>query len=381
MPSLTCLFIVQGEGRGHLTQALALRGLLQRAGHRVAGVLVGRSARRDVPDFFLRKIDAPVAYLDSPHFAYDAGNRSIRPLRTVLEAARRLPRFRESLRRIDAQMRRHRPDVVVNFFEPLGGLYNALHRPTAPMVCIAHQYFFLHPAHRFPPGHALQRAATRLFTRLTALGAARKLALSLYPVPEAPEANVTVLPPLLREALFRQPRHRQAPFLLVYLLESGYADEIIRWHARHPETPLHCFWDHRAAAPVERYDDTLTFHRLDDEKFLALMARCRGLITTAGFESVGEAMYLGKPVLAVPVEGHFEQFCNSLDAARAGAGMAASHFDIDGFLRFLPAYRSPAPRFRRWLEQGRARFVREIEAAAGWVAAPAVAPPPVLAPV
>ncbi len=381
MPSLQCLFIVQGEGRGHLTQALALRALLKRAGHRVVAVLVGRSARRDIPDFFLRKIEAPVAYLDSPHFVRDAGNRSIRPLATLLQAARRLPRFRQSLGGIDAQMDRHRPDVVINFFEPLGGLYYALRRPAAPMVCIAHQYLFLHPAHRFPPGHALQRAATRRFTRLTALGAARKLALSLYPVPEAPKAEVTVLPPLLRYELLLHTRRRQESFLLAYLLNHGYADEIIRWHTRHPETPLHCFWDHRAAAPVERYDDTLTFHRLDDEKFLALMARCRGLLTTAGFEAIGEAMYLGKPVLAVPVAGHFEQFCNSLDAERAGAGMAASHFDIDGFLRFLPAYRSPTPRFRRWLEEGRTRFVREIEAAAGWVDAPALAPPPELAPV
>ncbi len=61
-----------------MTQALALRALLARAGHQVCGVLVGQNARREVPDFFLRKIEAPVAYLESPTFTCDAHNRSVR---------------------------------------------------------------------------------------------------------------------------------------------------------------------------------------------------------------------------------------------------------------------------------------------------------------
>ena len=37
------LFIIQGEGRGHLTQALSLRQKLTDEGHQVVGVLVGKS--------------------------------------------------------------------------------------------------------------------------------------------------------------------------------------------------------------------------------------------------------------------------------------------------------------------------------------------------
>ena len=373
MSSLKCLFIVQGEGRGHMTQALALREFLARAGHRVCSVLVGRNARRDVPDFFLRKIDAPVAYLESPNFACDAQNRAVRSLATLAAGLHGLPRFRKSLHAIDRHLRHYRPDVVINFFEPLGGLYYARYRPAVPMVAIAHQYVYLHPSHRFPPGHIAKRTATRLFTRLTALGATHKLALSLHPLPEPPQrqdATVTVLPPLLRDEVFRQ-EPRQEPFFLAYLLNSGYADEIIRWHTQHPEQVLHCFWDNRNAETVEHYDETLTFHRLDDEKFLRMMAQCQGLITTAGFESICEAMYLGKPVLAVPVEGHFEQYCNSLDAVAAGAGLASRHFDIDRFAQFAPSYQGVTPAFHAWVQQAEARFIRALEAAVG-VSTPAL---------
>ena len=37
------LFIIQGEGRGHLTQAMTMERLLMSHGHEVVGMLVGKS--------------------------------------------------------------------------------------------------------------------------------------------------------------------------------------------------------------------------------------------------------------------------------------------------------------------------------------------------
>lgn len=369
MTRLTCLFVVQGEGRGHMTQALALRAMLRRAGHRVAQVLVGRSARRTVPDFFLEKIDAPVRYFESPNFVCDGGDRAVRLGSTLWHAVRRSPHLRRSLREIDTAMTETRPDLVINFFEPLAGLYYALRRPDPPMVCIAHQYLYLHPGYTFPDvpdfprAQAMQRRALKGFARITSWGAHRRLALSLTPMADAPSRHTRVVPPLLRDELFQQDP-RTGDFLLVYILNRGYADAIRRWHTQHPDVALHCFWDHPEADAVERVDDTLTFHRLHDEKFLRLMAECRGLVTTAGFESVCEAMYLGKPALMVPVEGHFEQHCNALDAAAAGAGLASVDFAIDRLVACADDYQSVAPAFRPWVDSAEGRFLAELEAVA-----------------
>jgi len=211
-------------------------------------------------------------------------------------------------------------------------------------------------------GRRVQRWAARAFARLTAWGASRRLALSLYPAPNRPQDNLVVLPPLLRADVFQQPQGRTEPFFLVYILNSGYAEAVIRWHERHPEVRLHCFWDRPDAAPVESYDETLTFHQLDDEKFLSLMARCRGFVSTAGFESIAEAMYLQTPVQAVPVEGHYEQLCNAVDAVRAGAGVRSFQFDIDRLQGVLSQYSEEDTHFRTWVRRARRRFVREIEA-------------------
>lgn len=348
-----------------MTQALALRRMLHRAGHRVSRVVLGRGVRRPVPPFFLDRIDAPVTCMASPTFAVDEREQGVQVGASLWNELGRIRSLRRSLATLRAALRRHQPDVVVNFFEPMTGLYYGLNRPTPPMVAIAHQYMFRHSAYQFPAGRLLRRSATKGFARLTAWGATRRLALSLYPAPDRPSDNLMVMPPLLRPELFELPRDRAGPFILLYVLNSGYADQIVRWHRRHPEVRLHCFWDRPNAEPVQRYDETLTFHRLDDERFLEMMARCRGVATTAGFESVAEAMYLGKPVQVVPVEGHFEQQCNARDAARAGAAIWGEEFDLDLLLAALPDYKPPGERFRAWIRSGEERFVQAIERAAG----------------
>lgn len=50
------IFIVQGEGRGHLTQCMALEEILRKNGHEVVEVLVGKSKSRQLPAFFTRTI-------------------------------------------------------------------------------------------------------------------------------------------------------------------------------------------------------------------------------------------------------------------------------------------------------------------------------------
>jgi hypothetical protein len=85
------------------------------------------------------------------------------------------------------------------------------------------------------------------------------------------------------------------------VLNQGYTADILRWHAAFPDVELHCFCEKPKVEPVWRYDSTLSFHRLDGAKFLQMMAASRGVACTAGFESLNEAAWLGKPLLVVPV--------------------------------------------------------------------------------
>ena len=56
----TFVFAVQGEGRGHLTQAIAVYEMLTQRGHQVKAVLIGSSSRREIPAFVKERIKAPI---------------------------------------------------------------------------------------------------------------------------------------------------------------------------------------------------------------------------------------------------------------------------------------------------------------------------------
>lgn len=350
------LFVIQGEGRGHLTQALSLRQKLVGEGHEVVGVLVGKSPARRLPAFFLDKIGVPVYPFESPNFLPTAKNKQVNLVASIVYNLVRLPKYLLSVRFINRMIRETEADVVVNFYELLTGFTYFLFRPKALMICIAHQYLFLHPDFKFPDENRLELAMLRFFTRLTAIGAAKKLALSFRKMREYGPAGLIVVPPLLRHEVL-DIKSKQGEYLFGYLLNSGFSEEIIDWHRAHPEQELHFFWDRKTETAEFKVDERLSFHQLDDLLFLYYMSGAKAYATTAGFESVCEAMYLGKPVLMVPT--HIEQACNAYDAALSGAGIVADCFDLDR-LSELSKNHSGNMSFRHWVKQADWLILREF---------------------
>jgi uncharacterized protein (TIGR00661 family) len=353
------MFTVQGDGRGHMTQAIAAAQTLERNGHEVVAVTIGTNSSRTVPDFFSRAFDGRLTPIASPGFSMQGG-KGVATLATLRQAARGLGRYRESLTTVANTLERTRPDLVLNFLEPLAGLFNLLRPHPVPVVSVGHHFMLGHPDFVRSPRFALQQWTMR---RYVGLAGARstKLALSFYPAASMPERRLFVCPPLLRREVFDLPQGSPGRFLLAYVLNQGYAADILRWHTVFPDVELHCFCEKPKIEPVWHYDSTLSFHKLDGVEFLRMMAQCRGVACTAGFESLNEAAWLGKPLLVVPVENHVEQHLNALDAEKAGLALAATRFDLTPLLR----RRKPAnlDGYRTWVRRAEPIFLSVLEQA------------------
>lgn len=319
-------------------------------------MLAGAHHNRSWPDFFERGFDTPVTRLASPGFVYRAG-RAVNLPATLWQFATQLGQFRHSLRRLDETVARTEPDLVINFLEPLVGFAGFLGRQRVPVLAVGHQFMLRHPHYPQTSVPWGQRLGLHRYVALTGCNAVR-YGLSFYEAADQPGQNLLVAPPLLRDELFRLDGSANEGHLLVYLLNAGYRADVEAWHRRHPEVPLHVFYDRPGAAEVERVDASLTFHRLHGEKFLRLMATCRAVVCTAGFESLSEAAWLGKPALAVPVENHVEQRLNAADAEFAGIALSSTGFDLD---RLLAAPGGAAQhQFQGWVAQSDTRLLRAV---------------------
>lgn len=351
------IFTVQGEGRGHFTQSMTLESLLRSRGHEVVGILVGKSPLRQIPDFFLSGVSAPVTTFESINFLPSADNRKPDMVKSVLHNTFGLHKYFPSIQLIRDTIRSSGADVVVNFYEPLTGLAYMSHEMDIPMVCIGHQYLFLHkdfglPRERYPESYGLDS-----YTKLTANRAVRLLALSFREMPGDEKHRIAVVPPLLRPEVMSA-SVVQGDYIHGYMLNKGFADDVMKWHSLHPDVKLRFFWDNRDAGTVLKIDDNLSFHTLDDKEFLKSMAGCSAFASTAGFESVCEAMWMGKPVLMVP--SHIEQEVNAFDAERSGIGIACDRFDISRLMKFAENY-APDPNFKDWVNSAYDRIAGELE--------------------
>ncbi len=353
------LFVVQGEGRGHFMQAIEMKAMLERHGHEVVLCLVGKNPARVVPQYFYDRMQGTtVDSFESPNFVQGVNGKRPSYFNSFIENIIKLPGFSLSMHRLRTTIAQVEPDAIINFYDVMVGISNYLAPMPIPIISVGHQYLFLHKDFEFPDKKSkIELDPLRLFTIATSVGSCRRLALSFYPLDDDADRDIIVVPPILRTEV-RSIATTQGNYIHGYMLNSGFADEVQAWHTLHPEVEMHFFWDKPDVPDTYELQPGLTMHRINDTKFLQSMAGCGAYATTSGFESVCEALYMGKPALLVPV--HIEQECNGYDAMKVGAGIVSHNFDIDRLVELMQRYK-PNLEFRTWCDQAEQRIIAAIE--------------------
>lgn len=353
-------FIVQGEGRGHITQAISLFQQLQGSNHTVVACLVGMIKKDAFSSIIEQELDANVHYFSSPNLIYNQAGKGLSLSSTLVQNLKKLPEHNRGLNKLKTWIDEYQPDLIINFYDFLAGVYQLRFPKSAPpMICVGHQYLLLHKEFIFPKKKIVDRFLVNLNSRFTALRAKKMLALSFSPYQN--HKNIVSIPPLIRQTVLSEPTSDNNYFV-AYLTNPALLGQLSDWHLNHTDIEIHCFIKVEQEQEVIQSHKNLFIHKLDAKKFLRLMANAKGLVTTAGFESVCEAIFYGKPVMMVPVPNHFEQACNALDASRYGAGISQENFNLDKFLNYTSEYASPMIPFKNWLAEGKSRLLAELDA-------------------
>lgn len=78
-----------------------------------------------------------------------------------------------------------------------------------------------------------------------------------------------------------------------------YALRGVEFHIFHPEVG------------VFEKDFNIHWFPIDGEKFDQDLISSKGVITAAGFQTTAEALFLGKPLMVIPIPKQYEQWCNA----------------------------------------------------------------------
>ena len=102
----------------------------------------------------------------------------------------------------------------------------------------------------------------------------------------------------------------------------------------------------------------LRFQPFSEDKFIDDLASCKAVIAGGGFTLMGEAVYLHKPMLAVPLARQFEQVLNARYLALEGFGRYAETLnDAKTILDFVAAVPECEAKLASYTQDGN----REIE--------------------
>jgi uncharacterized protein (TIGR00661 family) len=237
------------------------------------------------------------------------------------------------------------PEVVISDFESWTYYYGKIH--DLPVFSVDNMQVIHRCEH--PPelleGKRLEFEVTKALVK-SKLPLCRHYFITTFFHPRVRKERTTLYPPILRPEILATPVSR-GEHLLVY--QTVGANEPLARALQASGWPCRVYGMRRDLAD-EVVEGNLSFRPFSEEGFIADLASARAVIASAGFTLMGEAVYFKKPMLAIPLEGQFEQLLNARYLEYEGYG-TSGEAGVEGgalgaFLDRLPQYEASLAGFQ-----------------------------------
>jgi uncharacterized protein (TIGR00661 family) len=322
------LYGVVGEGMGHAIRSRVVLDHLFTRGHQVEIMASSRAA-----DFLRRHFGerAWVHRIHGMHIDYHDNRVQRRSTlwTNLLQGGLALPRQLAAYFELLAEFH---PDVVISDFDSFTYLYARLSR--LPVISIDNMQV-INRCTLDAETVAAQRTEfliTRAFVKSKLPFCEHYYITSFFRAPVR-KPRTTLVPPILRPDILAQAPTR-GDHWLVYQTAEGYDALLDSLRALGVECRIYGM---RRGLREEVVEGNLRFRPFSEQGFVDDLASARAVIAGGGFTLLGEAVYLRKPVLAVPVQGQFEQFLNARYIQKLNYGRCAAHLDDPATLKGFQA--------------------------------------------
>jgi uncharacterized protein (TIGR00661 family) len=325
------LYGVVGEGMGHAMRSRVVLDELARH-HDVQVVVSGRAyaylQARASEHLAVKKIwGYSIVYEDN----------EVQTFKTLLENMKGAVRgWPQNVRAYFDVAEKFAPDVVISDFESWSYLFAKSHG--LPVLSVDNMQIIDRCTHapEIVDGLGADLALTKAIIKAKVAGALHYYITTFF-YPPVRKENTTLHPPILRPEILAASPERGEHLLVYQTSTSNTAlPEILA------KSGLECrIYGLRRDLKEDVREGRLTFRPFSEQGFIDDLRTARGVVASGGFTLMGEAVYLRRPMLAVPVRKQIEQVLNARYLESMGYGLGADEITADrlgAFVERLPDF-------------------------------------------
>ncbi len=315
------IYGVSGEGSGHSSRARVIASHLISRGHEVKIVSYDRGYENLKDDFDVIEVTG---------LSIVSENNQVSLCKTVTGNLAKLPQATSSLKTLRKLFKDFEPDCVITDFEPYTAyLSNHYH---LPLITLDNQ----HRMRYMNINHPKKLNKDAFITKAVIRGIVPHPWVSLvtsFHFGEVTNDRTFVFPPILRESILDL-TPTQENHILVYVTK-GF-DSLLDVLSQFTNEKFIVYGYNK-----NQSSGNCQFKTFSSDGFAKDLSSTKAVIATAGFTLMTESLHLGKPYLAFPMQGQFEQHLNALMLERQGLGCYCDKPDcstVNTFLQTLPSY-------------------------------------------
>ncbi|MDO8622831.1 MAG: glycosyltransferase family protein [archaeon] len=311
--NMNILYGVAGEGLGHASHALEIATFLEKK-RKDKVIIVTYDQAYDV-----LKNKFKVVKVRGLHPIYDDG--VLRYRKTLFFNLRNFTKNIKEREKLKELIKQFKPDVCITDMEPvtsfLAYLYNI------PLISLSNQNRFTNLDSYVPKKYLKDYLIAKSTIKLINLKPDYYIALSLSDS-KIKKENTYIVSPIIKEDI-RKLKPKNKDKILVYLSKEN--KQVIDLLKKTDEKFIVYGYN------INKKEENLEFKT--PKTFNKDFGECKAIISTSGFTSMGEAIYLKKPYLALPLKGQFEQMFNALFLEEHGLGNYSEKLNLDQLNDFI----------------------------------------------
>ncbi|MBS3174614.1 hypothetical protein J4440_01925 [Candidatus Woesearchaeota archaeon] len=286
------LYGVCGVGAGHYMRSKILISELIKK-HEVF-ILAGLAAY----DYF-KKDFKNVHWIEGLEFAFK--DNKVLSLRTILKNIKKISKKNyHLLKNIKIKIDKFDPEIVISDFEPFSIYYAKENQIKS--IGFDNEHYLIEGNFNFPGKYKINYFKTKFIINFYKTD---ETVITIFPNQKLKKESKSIaVRPLIRKELLNA-KSKNSNKILVYtsIIKNKNILEILK--KSNQEFIIF-------GSEEEKSENNIIFKKFSETDFNKELINCKAVICTGGMNLISEAIYLGRPMLVIPIRNHFEQILNAL---------------------------------------------------------------------